>query len=318
MSTKTSTGMSLATALVVALASLPAHAQTGPELMLKPFAEGQTIEMQSDLIFIDNTSAGGGASGDIGVYDAQARWKLTGEDEHDITVGASATCLDMEGGDELIDQNIAVGFSVGEVSGWQLDAIAGVGHTGNNAYKDGQALYGMGDLIFTKQLDETSSVQVFVSYDGNRSVFPDVPLPGIAYNKQVSDELSYTLGLPRNSLTWRPADNARVDIVYGIPTAFRVRAEYDVHETVCVFVAAFNRCDAFVVDGDIDNRRVFFEQYRAEAGVQWKPCANFSVEVAGGYAFEQRLKRGFDTRSDDTGATLSDEPYLKIGTSISF
>ncbi len=85
-----------------------------------------------------------------------------------------------------------------------------------------------------------------------------------------------------------------------------------------IFGLVANRCDAFVLDGDVSDRRIIFEQYRAEGGIRWEPCADFGVEVAGGYPFEQRFRRGFDTRSDDTIAALTDEPYIKIAANVSF
>ena len=317
MPSKASTVVSVATATVICLAASTAIAQTGAALMVKPFAEGQAVEVGSEAIYIDSVGADG-AEGYMGVYDGYARWRLTGEDQRNVTFGAEVTYIDFEGPARLVDQSFAVGFNVGEVGPWQVDVVAGLGHAGDNAYTDGQALYAMGDLIFTKGLDETSSLQLFVNYNGNRTAFPDLPLPGIAYNKRVSDELSYTLGLPFNSVTWRPADNVCVNVDYGAPTSFSVRVECDVHDAVSVFAAASNRVDAFAVDGDVDNRRIFFEQYRAEAGLRWEPCANFGVEIAGGYAFEQRLRRGFDTRSYDTLVGLSDEPYVKVAANIGF
>ena len=329
MSTRSSTVISLATVVITCLAALPATAQTGAELMLKPFAEGQTVELGAEAMLINSGAVKNVGGGDLDIYDAWGRWRLTGEDQRNVTFGFSVTYLDLEvppgaaaavGAtiDRLVDQNVAVGFAVGEVAGWQLDAVAGIGHTGDTAYSDGQALYGMADLVFTKELDETATVQLFVNYDGNRTVFPDIPLPGIAYNKRVSDELSYTIGLPFNSLTWTPADNLAVNIDYGVPASFSARADLTVHEDVTLFGLIANRCDAFVLDGDVSDRRILFEQYRAEGGIRWEACPNFGVEVAGGYAFEQRFRRGFDSRSDATIAVLTDEPYIKIAANVSF
>ena len=329
MSMRSSTVSTLATVVIMCLAALPATAQTGAELMLKPFAEGKTVELGAEAMLINNGAIKTVGGGDMDIYDAWGRWRVTGEDQRNVTVGFTVTYLDLEvpaaaaavvGAtiDRLVDQNVAVGFAVGEVMGWQLDAVAGIGHTGDTAYSDAQALYGMGDLIFSKQLDETSSMQLFVNYDGNRTVFPDVPLPGIAYNKRLSDELSYTVGLPFNRLTWTPIENLAINIDYGVPASFRARADLTVYENVIVFGLAANRSDAFVLDGDVSNRRIIFEQYRAEGGIRWEPCADFGVEVAGGYAFEQRFRRGFDTRSDNTIAALTDEPYIKIAANVSF
>jgi len=329
MSTRPATVIGFATLVIMCCAALPVTAQTGAALMLEPFAEGRTVELGAEVMLINNGEVKNVGGGDMDIYDAWGRWRVSGEEQRNVTVGFSVTYLDLEvppgaaaavGAtiDRLVDQNVAVGFAVGEVMGWQLDAVAGIGHTGDTAYSDGQALYGMGDLIFTKQLDETSNLQLFVNYDGNRTVFPDIPLPGIAYNRRVSDELSYTLGLPFNSVTWTPIESLVVKVDYGVPSSFNARADLTVYENVTVFGLIANRSDAFVLDGDVSDRRIIFEQYRAEGGIRWEPCPNFGIEVAGGYAFEQRFRRGFDVRSDDTIAALTDEPYIKIAADMSF
>ena len=312
--------------LAVCLAVCPAAAQTGALLMVQPFAEGRTVELGSELTFINTGAIKGAGRGDLDIYDGWGRWRLGGEDQRRVTIGFDVTYLDIDapvatagtGVTRLVDQSVAVGLAVGAVAGWQLDAVAGVGHSGNLPYSDGQALYALGDLIFTRELDDGASVQLFLNYDGNRGILPDVPLPGIAYHKRVSDTLAYTVGLPLSAVTWQAADSLCVKVDYALPTTVNVRADWTVHPGVSVFGAFVNRLEAFAVTDDRRDRRVFFKQLRAEAGVRWEPCANFGVEVAGGVAFEQRFSRGFDLRDDETIAALTDEPYVKVAVDIGF
>ena len=320
--------LALASAFVLGVAALPAAGQTGARLMVQPFADGRTVELGSELTFINNTQVEGVGGGDLDIYDAWGRWRVTGAEERNVTVGFDVTYLDITAPraavaagttlTRLVDQSVAVGFTAGEFDGWQVDAAAGIGHAGSVPYSDGQALYAMGDVILTRALDDGASVQLFLNYDGNRAVLPDLPLPGIAYHDRVNDTLSYTAGLPFSALTWQPDEQVRVDVAYGVPTTFNVRAAWQVRPEVSLFAAMENRLDAFAVADDRPNRRVFFKQSRAEAGVLWTPGAAFKVEVAGGYAFEQRFSRGFDVKDDDTIATISDEPYVKVAVGVAF
>jgi hypothetical protein len=314
--------------MIVAAAAWPAVGQTGAGLMIKPFAEGESIELSSEVILINSTTVKGVGGGDLDIYDAQGRFRVAGEQGRNLTIGFDTTYLDITAPlapgagattlHRLVDQSFAIGFNVGQISDWQLDAVAGIGHAGNSPYNDGQALYGMGDLIFSHKLDADSSVQLYLNYDGNRSVLPDLPLPGIAYHRRLSDELSYTAGLPRSAVTWTPAPDLRIAIDYTLPTTVNARADWSVHQEVGVFAAFVSRLEAFTATSDVANRRIFFEQYRAEAGVRWEPCPSFELEIAGGYAFDQEFSRGFDLTNDTVIATLTDEPYFKVRVGLDF
>jgi len=79
-----------------------------------------------------------------------------------------------------------------------------------------------------------------------------------------------------------------------------------------------SRVDAFTLDDDRDNRRLFFSQKSIEVGVCWQACANARFILAGGYAFDREFEYGFDVRDLDNVRDVSAEPYLRAAVSVSF
>ena len=72
------------------------------------------------------------------------------------------------------------------------------------------------------------------------------------------------------------------------------------------------------LDGDDENRRLFFSQDRLEAGLTFDPAPRWSWTFAGGWAFGQEFTRGFDVRDDETVRELDDAPFLRLALDVSF
>ncbi len=312
------------TLLVLAMSLNVAYAQTGPELMMIPLGEGQQADVQVQAAFqgkgdIDGTSTGI----QLQTYDAAGRWRVS-DDDLQLTFGAAIKAVNINSTstllpNALVDQSVALGARVGEFQGWTVDVVAGLGYNGDSPYADGNAWYGKADLIFTTELDEKSILQLLVDYNGNRTFFPDLPLPAFAYTHQYSDQLTYTLGFPTNSITWTPDDRWTWQLDYAVPFTADVRVGYEVNETVELFGKFANRLDAYRLNNnDSDRRRVLFTQRLLEAGIVWTPAGQVQLAVAGGYAFSQEFDRGFDVRETRSILDASDEPYVSVQLNVSF
>ncbi len=319
----------VASVALFALTAGPALAQTGPALMLLPWKEGQKFELNIDTFFeaegnTEVRAAGGGVDTALQRYELDARLKLGDMGAiKGVTVGAVFDYMNIDSTDpllaeRLVDQRIAVGATLCQCEGWEVAAVLGVGYAGNNPFADAEALYGMGDIYGTYKLDEQSSLQVGINYNGNRSIFPDLPLPTVSYTRKVSDEFFYTIGLPISLIQWKPMEKLTLEMSYIPIYTIDATVSYQLTDAVTIFGAFKNRFSSYTIDQDLDNRRVFFRQRRLEAGVEWKASANFSVTAAGGFAFDQEFSRGFDGRDNDTFAELSDEPYLRAAVKIGF
>lgn len=327
----------LLAATLTALTAAPARAQSDPRIFL-PFDNDQRVDLSLDaFVFSQGNAEAGGylvdrdadnsiddASTTLTMFEGRGR---VGLDQGDapIRIGFDATHIDLgisnpelSGDLELIDHAAVVGFPLGEYEEIQVAALVGVGFAGDDAYGNSNAWYAKADLIFNYVTDEVSSVQLILDYNGNRTIFPDLPLPAIAYTHIKDEQLTYTIGIPYSSIHWEPADRLAIDIRFTLPYNFDVSAEYELFEGVFVYGAFDNRRKAFHIDGDDRHRRYFFIQRRLEAGVRWQPVEQVEVRVGGGWAFDQEFRRGFDGLDDDELFEMSDEPYLRIGGSLSF
>ncbi len=223
--------------------------------------------------------------------------------------------------DELTDISVAASV-MRELDGdWTLRITAGGGFAGDNAFTDGSAFYGLANLTADHRLGQERGYKLFLDYNGNRSIFPDIPLPGFVYYDRLNDELSYSLGLP-GSITWTPDSNttARAVITPGGVTG---SIEHQLDNRLTLFALFDNSVRSFHLDSDDSDRRLFFKQNRVEAGVVWRGregdgFPGVEVRAAVGYAFDQEFSRGWDTRDDDTVRDISDEPYVRVGVTMGF
>ncbi|MDB5331739.1 MAG: hypothetical protein JWP03_2890, partial [Phycisphaerales bacterium] len=59
------------------------------------------------------------------------------------------------------------------------------------------------------------------------------------------------------------------------------------------------------------NRRLLYQQRRAEAGLRFSPTVRLSFSAGIGYGWGTKLKTGFDFRSTAGLIDLSDAPYAR-------
>jgi hypothetical protein len=314
-----------AAALGAAVLCHPVHAQTGPTLLLKPFPKEQAIEGRADALFIEpgHTKKGDDAFR-LSAYESQGRWRVQPGNLISPRVGWDFTFLDLHTRspglpDQLADQSVAVAMPVAKFGEWIVGASAGLGYAGDRPFADGDAWYGKGTLSVFRLFNDTDALVFALDYDGNRTILPDVPLPGIAYTKRVARDLFFVVGVPVTSVEWRPDDRLRVEVVYTLPDTLDASVGYRVARGVTVFGNFENRREAFHLDGLRANYdRLLFEQRRAEIGLRWEPKKDVMFNLAGGYAFGQEFSTGFDSRETDLVADLSDEPYVRVGVDIRF
>ena len=323
-------------------------AQTNIDLMIKPFTEHTPIEINATGAMLaaghtDNSSA----DYQLSLIDLSARYRFAPGERIDPRLGVSATYLNFDTSDRtipgaMLDASVAVGFGVYEnASGWQGGVTLGVGYAGvangdtDNLFSDENAWYGKASFILGKHLNKTDALLFVIDYDGNRTYKPDIPFPGIAYQKLIfgnpsptadgmgpfEPQLLMTLGLPFASLHWEPIEHLTIDVSYLIPDDFAARVDYDLvpRGKLGLFGSLDSRRNGFhwnrLRHGD---DRVLFYQRRAEVGLRWTPVKKVNLLVAGGYAFGQELTTGFDTSNDDKLADLGDRPYVRVGLEVGF
>ncbi len=296
-----------------------AAAQTTAGDLFRPWQTDQKRDGQASLSLQDAGHVKGSDDGlRLSTYESQGRWRLSNEHELNPTVGYALRSLDFRSDSPALPNSltdVSVGFATPITqfdTGWFLAASAAVGYAGDSAFSDGAAWYGRSTLIFGKPLTKDTALLFGLDYDGNRTIFPDIPLPGIAWSMILDPQLRAAVGFPYNSVFWQPRHNVRVELYYTVPSLFELKVGYNPAEDVLLFADFRNTFTAYHVENYPADRRLFFDDMRLEAGVRWQPYKLLGITAAAGYAFQQELHRGFDSRSMDSVAQLSDEPYVRF------
>ncbi len=316
-----------AAAAALALLSVQntANAQTNSALLTTLFPKEQAFAGEAGAVFLEN---GHSQKTDedfrLSLYQTYGRVRLVPGELASPRIGYNFTYLDLHSSfnglpDRLVDQSIAAAFPIAKTDNWIFGASLGVGYAGDSFFGDGDAYYGLASIAAFRQLDDTSALVFVLDYDGNRTYFPDFPLPGVAYNKRIGDTLELTVGLPVSSIRWKPYDQLSIQVDFLLPDDARIDIGYEVIPHVTVFGRARVEREAFYVDGLPQNYdRILFEQRRAEAGVRFAPCKEFSADIAIGYAWSGEFSEGFDFRGSNEITDISDEPYIRAGLQVRF
>jgi hypothetical protein len=310
-----------------ALASV-AEAQTGPELMLEPW---QGFDGEStDAAFENAVSARYPADGEVGdgtydvgiaAYQVDTRLRL-GEDRGSPALGYELDYMEIDSGDpmlphKLVDSSVAIGAGVGQIGGWNLAATAGFGTAGDRPWDESDTFYGKASLMGSYRVDRNRSWLVGISYDGNRTILPDVPMPLISYRER-SETAEIELGFPRSSIEFEPADRVTIKGAYVPVVNLTGEVSYRIEESVSVYGSYSRESSAYQLERDPDTRRFFFEGNRLETGVRYDPHETLRLVAAGGYTFSREFSRGWDVRSEDTVRELSNEPYFRAALEVQF
>jgi hypothetical protein len=255
----------------------------------------------------------------LGQYELQGQAVLKKQFPIPRAIDVSLLRLDLDTPNDLVPEEL-IDLSAEYITpiaqfenGWYLGGRIGAGYAGEKLgdYSDGY--YGKATLIVGRQLDKTSSILVALGYDGNRAIFPDLPLPFIAYTKLLRDpQLELVAGFPFTTVRYRPTKQWLFEATATIGT-IAGRIEYNLTENVQLYGFANDVSRAFRLDDLPNHDRLFFEQNRAEAGVVLKPRKDIGITLAGGYAFNQEFSTGFDTRETVALYKPADAAYARIG-----
>lgn len=300
-----------------------ARAQTDESLVIKPWPEGRIFEGRASAMLFDQANVDSDPGGmSLVQVESSSRVRLSTKYPVGPSIGYDYLLLSMSGDhqpipDQLTDISIGVGTPFTKLGDWFLMAGEGVGYAGDNAFGNDEAWYGKAWIGAGRELSKTSQILVLVDYDGNRNIYPDLPMPGVVYHKTLNDKLDITLG-PIMGATWKPIDRVTIDVAYIIPSRLNVLAKYEPNDQWTIFAQYVDKRYAFHVDELPDHRRLFFEQKRVEAGVTFAPVKWASLTLAGGYAFDQNFDSGWDIRDLDTVADVGDAAYVRFGLEVRY
>jgi hypothetical protein len=300
------------------LAATVASAQTGSALVIQPWYPDMLVEAGGSVTVFDDGQSEQGFDVDLIMVESAGRARLPEDADLRLSFGYDLTYIDIDGNDprlpgQLTDQSVGFGLRVGEYEGWTIDVTGGVGFAGDSAYDDSDAWYGMASVVGTTQIDDRSTLQIAIDWDGNRAAFPDVPLPAIIFTRVENEQFTWSAGVPFSMVVWKPTEQLIITGRYVLPFNGSVKVEYFIIKELSLFGSFDTHTGRFHIDDSRDNDHLMFRQRRLEGGLTWKACANFEATVAGGWAFDQEFSRGWHAIDDTDEFELDDEPYFRIG-----
>lgn len=313
---------------VALFVAAPAWAQVSSALVAVPWAPGQTLSTTAYAIGVGADTESNALAPGSDLTTARlvnfGRYRLDAQDPRSLTFGWLYDRTELNTGDPLLPERLeasaaAIGASLGDYKGWQLGFTAGGGFAGDLPYADEQAWYGVGSVFARKRLARPgTALTLILDYDGSRTFLPDVPLPGVQYSVRKSDTLSYAIGLPFSNLSWQPDEHWSVNVNFLFLIGGSAEVSYRVDDRWSGYFAYESSTRGFHLSGDDDNRRLFFQQSRAELGARFALTPELRLNAAIGYAFDQEFTRGFDTRNDTLVRDVEDAPFLRVGIKAAF
>ena len=304
-----------------------AYAEVGPDLLLKPWGEGVTVETSNDVFGVWGNETEQGDELDLFYFASDGRGKLDGVLHPNVSVGYKFHALSIDSENEnlpsgLTNAAMAVSYDAGMISDqWRLGYTFGLGTANDGDFNDSDSYYAIADVAGTWYMSQTKQFVFGVSFDGNRDVMPDVPLPFVQFNHYVSPELQYTLGF-FNAVTWKPNEAFGVTVGTGLYPGGEVvgvsaKATWYATENVDVFVG-FDRASEGFRYNDQKDRRLFFMYNKVELGTKIRVADRIDFNGGVGYAFNQKFEEGFDLRTTDTIAEAENHSFVSFSFDAKF
>jgi hypothetical protein len=302
-----------------------ARGQTGPSLLVNPWATGQAIDTSSDVMIRAATHTDSGQYAQINDYHSEGRWRVLPDSDASPRLGYEVLDYDINSSDRSLPShlwNASIGFAqpVARLPDNFFAVItAAVGYAGNKPFSDGDAYYATANLLIGKQFSDDKALIFDLNYDGNRTFLPDVPIPALEYKDRVNEYLSYTIGAPINQITYTPLTGLQIDAGWSLVTTFSARVGYKFAKPFELYGEYVDRLTGFHISANNNSdSRQFFQERRVGAGMSWKPTRLISVGVLGGWAFQEELYQGYDVRKYQVVRHFADGVYGSVQIDIGF
>ncbi len=190
--------------------------QTGPSLLVNPWATGQAVDTSTDAVDPRGRADRRGQYTQINSYHSEGRWRVLPDSDASPRIGYDVLDYNINTNDRSLPNNLwdtSVGFAqpVARLGKYFAVVTGSVGYAGNKPFSDADAYYGTANLLIGRQFSDDKALIFDLNYDGNRTFLPDVPIPAVEYKDRVNEYFTYTIGAPINSVTYTPLRGLQVE-----------------------------------------------------------------------------------------------------------
>ena len=308
--------------LLLALAPARCFAQTDSHLLLDDWAAGNHFESSSGTSIFPRASIGDGETSRFQRAASTGRLRFDSTMQLSPSVGYDWTHIGLSTGtrlpSELDDLSFAVGSPLFKQGDWFGGAQVGFGYAGDAAFSADDAWYGKGDAFVGIDLHDGKSLIFQLTYNGNRTLYPDVPLPSAEFDWKVDPTLEFAVGFPVNAISWKPTPKWTLSAEYDFPLTVVASARYQIIDWLAVVTSYKADDDAFHSNLYGEDRRIIYNAQRVELGLTATPAKGCELNASVGYGFERSFQVGFDERTTDTVADLASQGYVRFGFDLNF
>ncbi len=308
-------------ACFLALAVTQALAQTDPSLTTRKWQETEHIaDTYDEPIFIYGGHVKGVANQDIDTlyYDSYGRVKIQKDSPNpDVYFGYRILSVGIDSNIQALptgfnDISVVGAWRVGDINeDMSVSVMAGAGQANDNHFDNNHAYYAIGAATFTNKIDEKSRIHWGIGFEGNRMLLPDVPLPFVAYETEINDQLTLLVGTPRSKIVWKPFEKWTFEAKYFFPIDAGASVTYDITKQWKVF-GLYDQSFTGAFLNDQDDTRLFYQLRRAQAGLRFVKDESLDISGGLGWAFDQDYRTGWDIRNTGSVASPSDNVLFFI------
>jgi hypothetical protein len=128
----------------------------------------------------------------------------------------------------------------------------------------------------------------FVNYGSNREFLPGIPIPGLGYSYQPSDQLTAVVTTGLVSIQYKPVETLTLSALYIAVRTVDVRLTYQLFRPVRLWVGFDWTNDRYLLADRADpDDRLFYYEKRIRAGAIIGLARWAFVDVTGGYSFDR-------------------------------
>jgi hypothetical protein len=154
----------------------------------------------------------------------------------------------------------------------------------------------------------------FLNYSRNREFLPNIPIPGVGYSYQPSDQLSAVVTTGLISLQYKPVETLTLSAVYVAVRTVDVRLTYQLFRPVRLWVGFDWTNDRYLrADRADSDDRLFYYEKRIRAGAIIGLARQLFVDVTGGYSFDRFYfeGEGYSDRNHNR-IDVDDGPFVQV------
>ena len=167
-------------------------------------------------------------------------------------------------------------------------------------------------------INQSDAWVIYLNYSNMRQAMQHIPMPGIAYVHEPSDNLLAFVGLPLSYVKYKPSERWTLKASYTLPRSVHAKVSYE-------FAEGWSLYGAFDWDADVffrhdrreDENRLFYYEKSIGGGLRWWINEDAYVDFSAGYRFDRFFFEGddYDDRSFNR-INVGDGPFLALQAGI--